>query len=144
MCVEVLLVEDNPGDVRLAQEALRAVNIGVHVNVSSDGLEAMAFLKKEGMHADAPRPILILLDLDLPRMGGREVLASIKQNDELRTIPTIVLSASDRDIDIHMAHVLQANCYVTKPARGEELERIINLINDFWLKVLEVPAKTVN
>jgi len=115
MSIEVLLVEDNPGDARLTREAFRAVNDNVHVSVAADGVEAMAFLRKEGLHIDAPRPALILLDLNLPRMSGREVLACIKEDQELRAIPTIVLSSSDADLDIHMANLLQASCYVTKP-----------------------------
>jgi CheY-like chemotaxis protein len=121
---------------------LRAVNVSIHINVVSDGIEALAFLKKQDKHAHAPRPTLILLDLHLPRMGGWEVLASIKRDEGLRAIPTIVLSASDRDIDIHMAHVLQANCFLTKPGRPDELDRIISLIHEFWLRVLEVPTES--
>jgi chemotaxis family two-component system response regulator Rcp1 len=139
MSIEVLLVEDNPGDARLTREAFRAVNDNVHVSVAADGVEAMAFLRKEGLHIDAPRPALILLDLNLPRMSGREVLACIKEDQELRAIPTIVLSSSDADLDIHMANLLQASCYVTKPTLSDDLDRIVSRINDFWLRNIKLP-----
>jgi len=139
MSIEVLLVEDNPGDARLTREAFRAANDNVHVSVAADGVEAMAFLRKEGLHIDAPRPALILLDLNLPRMSGREVLACIKEDQELRAIPTIVLSSSDADLDIHMANLLQASCYVTKPTLSDDLDRIVSRINDFWLRNIKLP-----
>src|ERR1700684_1597783 len=134
MSIEVLLVEDNPGDVRLTREAFRAANNNVHVNVAADGVEAMAFLRQEGPHAAAPRPALILLDLNLPRMSGREVLASIKADQDLKAIPTVVLASSDAAIDLHMANLLQASCYVTKPTLSDDLDLIISRINDFWLR----------
>jgi two-component system, chemotaxis family, response regulator Rcp1 len=134
MSIEVLLVEDNPGDVRLTREAFRAANNNVHVNVAADGVEAMAFLRQEGLYAGAQRPALILLDLNLPRMSGRELLACIKQDQDLRTIPTVVLSSSDADVDLHMANLLQASCYIVKPALSDDLDRIVGRINDFWLR----------
>jgi chemotaxis family two-component system response regulator Rcp1 len=139
MPIEVLLVEDNPGDVRLTREAFRAADSHIHVNVAADGVEAMAFLRREGLHVRAPRPALILLDLNLPRMSGRELLACIKQDQDLRAIPTVVLSSSDADVDLHMANVLQASCYITKPTRSDDLDMIIGRINDFWLRNLRAP-----
>jgi CheY-like chemotaxis protein len=139
MSIEVLLVEDNPGDARLTREAFRAANANVHVTVAADGVEAMAFLRQEGPHVDAPRPALILLDLNLPRMSGREVLACIKADQDLKAIPTIVLSSSDADVDLHMANLLQASCYVTKPTLSDDLDLIISRINDFWLRNVRPP-----
>jgi two-component system, chemotaxis family, response regulator Rcp1 len=139
MSIEVLLVEDNPGDVRLTREAFRAANSNIHVNVAVDGVEAMAFLRQEGAHVRAPRPALIMLDLNLPRMSGRELLACIKQDEALRAIPTVVLSSSDADVDVHMASLLQASCYITKPALSDDLDRIVSHINDFWLRNVRAP-----
>ena len=113
--LHVLLVEDSPGDVRLTQEAFRDADPAVHLHVATDGVEAMAFLRRTGSQADAPRPDLILLDLNLPRMDGREVLAHIKDDDDLRTIPTIVLTTSASEADITKSYQLQANCYLNKP-----------------------------
>ena len=144
MSIEVLLVEDNPGDVRLTREAFRAANNNVHVNVAADGVEAMAFLRQEGSHARAPRPALIMLDLNLPRMSGRELLACIKEDQDLRAIPTVVLSSSDADVDVHMAHLLQASCYITKPALSDDLDQIVSHINDFWLRNLKAPPLAGN
>jgi CheY-like chemotaxis protein len=144
MSIEVLLVEDNPGDVRLTREAFRAANNNVHVNVAADGVEAMAFLRQEGSHARAPRPALIMLDLNLPRMSGRELLACIKEDQDLRAIPTVVLSSSDADVDVHMANLLQASCYITKPALSDDLDQIVSHINDFWLRNLKSPPLAGN
>jgi two-component system, chemotaxis family, response regulator Rcp1 len=110
MPIEVLLVEDSPGDVRLTQEAFRDVNSSVHLHVASDGVEAMAFMRREGVHAHAPRPDLILLDLDLPKMDGREVLALIKEDPSLKLIPTVILTTSEAEVDIVKSYQLQANC----------------------------------
>lgn len=144
MCIEVLLVEDNPGDVRLTREAFRAANDNVHVSVAVDGVEAMAFLRKEGAHSRAPRPALILLDLNLPRMSGRELLACIKEDQDLRAIPTVVLSASDADVDVHMANLLQASCYIKKPMLSDDLDTIVSRINDFWLRNVKPAPSTGN
>jgi chemotaxis family two-component system response regulator Rcp1 len=144
MSIEVLLVEDNPGDVRLTREAFRAANSRIHVNVAADGVEAMAFLRQEGLHVSAPRPSLILLDLNLPRMSGRELLACIKQDQALRAIPTVVLSSSDADVDLHMANLLQASCYITKPALSDDLDVIVSRINDFWLRNIKAPLAAGN
>ena len=139
---QVLLVEDSPGDVRLTQEAFRDANKSVHLHVATDGVEAMAFLRHEGAHADAPRPDLILLDLNLPKMDGREVLAHIKENDSLKTIPTVILTTSDAEADIVKSYQLQANCYLTKPVQWEEFESLVKSINDFWLTKVRLPQQT--
>src|SRR5580698_11076915 len=111
MHIEVLLIEDSPGDVRLTQEAFREANRSIHLHVASDGVEAMAFLKREGVNANAPRPDLILLDLNLPRMDGREVLAHIKEDATLKTIPTVILTTSEAEVDVLKTYQLHTNCY---------------------------------
>ena len=141
MAIEVLLVEDSPGDVRLTQEAFRDANMLIHLHVAADGVEAMSFLRKEGTHADAPRPDLILLDLNLPRMDGREVLAHIKADGGLRTIPTVILTTSDSEADIVHSYELQANCYLSKPVQLEAFEALVKSINDFWLTKVKLPQK---
>ena len=137
--IEVLLVEDNPGDVRLTQEAFQDVNPSVHLHVASDGVEAMAFLRREGAHAKSPRPDLVLLDLNLPKMDGREVLARIKQDDRLKTIPTVILTTSDAEADISKSYQLQANCYLTKPVQLTAFEALVKSVNDFWLTKAKLP-----
>lgn len=141
MAIEVLLVEDSPGDVRLTQEAFRDANITIHLHVASDGVEAMAFLRKEGIHREAPRPDLILLDLNLPRMDGREVLAHIKADSGLRAIPTVILTTSDSEADIVRSYDLQANCYLSKPVQLDAFEALVRSINDFWLTKVKLPQK---
>jgi CheY-like chemotaxis protein len=137
--VEVLLVEDSPGDVRLTQEALRDANERIRLHVATDGVAAMAFLRREGVHRQAPRPDFILLDLNLPKMDGREVLAHIKEDDELRTIPTIILTTSDAEVDILKSYRLQANCYLNKPVQLDDFETVVKSINDFWLTKVKLP-----
>jgi chemotaxis family two-component system response regulator Rcp1 len=137
--IDVLLVEDSPGDVRLTQEALRDANQAVHLHVATDGVEAMQFLRREGRHADAPFPDLILLDLNLPRMDGREVLALIKEDERLKTIPTIILTTSAAESDITKSYQLQANCYLTKPVQFDAFESVVRSINDFWLTRVKLP-----
>jgi len=137
--IEVLLIEDSPGDVRLTQEALWDANKLVHLHVAADGVEAMAFLKQEGSHARAPRPDLILLDLNLPRMDGREVLVLIKEDAQLKTIPTIILTTSAAESDIVKSYELRANCYLTKPVQLDAFEGIVKSINDFWLTKATLP-----
>jgi len=141
MAIEVLLVEDSPGDVRLTQEAFREANRAIHLHVASDGVEAMAFLKREGTNANAPRPDLILLDLNLPRMDGREVLAEIKGDDNLKTIPTIILTTSESEADIVKSYQLQANCYLSKPVQLSAFEVLVKSINDFWLTTARLPQQ---
>lgn len=137
----VFLVEDSPGDVRLTQEAFRDAAGSVDLCVAADGVEAMSFLKREGIHADAPRPDFILLDLNLPRMDGREVLARIKEDEDLKTIPTVVLTTSDAEADILTSYQLQANCYLSKPVQLEEFEGLIRSVSDFWLTKVELPRR---
>jgi two-component system, chemotaxis family, response regulator Rcp1 len=141
---EVLLVEDSPGDVRLTQEAFREVNPSIHLHVTTDGVEAMSFLKQEGVHAKAPRPDLILLDLNLPRMDGRQVLAAIKEDGPLKTIPTVILTTSAAEADIVRSYQLQANCYLSKPVGLGEFENLVRSINDFWLMTAKLPQQRQN
>ena len=140
--VDVLLVEDSPGDVRLTREAFREANPAVRMHVASDGIEAMAFLRQEGANADAPRPDFILLDLNLPKMDGREVLALIKDDDSLRTIPTIILTTSEADADILHSYELNANAYLRKPVTLEAFEALVRSINDFWLTKVMLPQRS--
>jgi chemotaxis family two-component system response regulator Rcp1 len=141
MPIVVLLVEDSAGDVRLTQEAFREANRAIHLHVAADGVDAMAFLRQEGAHADAPRPDLILLDLNLPRMDGREVLAHIKGDEGLMTIPTVILTTSDAKADILRSYELNANAYLTKPVQLDEFEGLVKSINDFWLTKVKLPHK---
>jgi CheY-like chemotaxis protein len=140
----VLLVEDNLGDVRLAREAFRDVNGSIHLHLASDGIEAMAFLQKQGVYVDAPRPDLIVLDLNLPKMNGREVLAQIKGDTSLKMIPTVVLSSSETDADVLISYQLQANCYLRKPAQWDAFVGMVRSINAFWLTNTRLPPKTLN
>jgi len=137
----LLVVEDSPGDVRLTQEAFRGVNKSVHLHVASDGVEAMAFLRHEGPHIDAPRPDLILLDLNLPKMDGREVLARIKGDESLKTIPTVILTTSEAEADIVKSYQLQANCYLVKPVQFDAFESMVKSIHDFWLTKVRLPPQ---
>jgi two-component system, chemotaxis family, response regulator Rcp1 len=133
MPLNVLLVEDNPGDVRLTLETFRDANKSVRLHLAANGVEAMTFLRREGPNALAPRPVLILLDLNLPKMDGREVLAEVKGDVDLKTIPIVILTTSDSESDITRSYQLQANCYLTKPVRLEEFENLVKSVNDFWL-----------
>ena len=138
--MEILLVEDSPGDVRLTQEAFREANGTVRLHVASDGVEAMAFLRKTGTHTGVPRPDLILLDLNLPRMDGREVLTLIKEDEDLRTIPIIILTTSEAEIDIVKSYQLKANCYLSKPVELEAFYSLVKKINEFWLTTAKLPG----
>jgi len=144
MAIEVLLVEDNPGDVRLTQEAFLDANPSVHLHIASDGVEAMAFLRREGSHTKDPRPDLILLDLNLPKMDGREVLALIKEDASLKTIPTVILTTSEAEADIVKSYQLQANCYLSKPVQLDAFEVLVKSINDFWLTKVKLPQQRQN
>jgi chemotaxis family two-component system response regulator Rcp1 len=144
MPIEVLLVEDSPGDVRLTREAFKDANKSIHLHVANDGVEAMAFLRKEGLHKTARRPDLILLDLNLPRMDGREVLYQIKQDNDLKTIPTVILTTSEAETDIVKSYELQANCYLNKPVQLEAFEALVKSINDFWLTKVKLPQQRQN
>ena len=139
--LQLLLVEDNPGDVRLTREAFREANGAVRLHVASDGVEAMAFLRREGASVDAPRPDFILLDLNLPRMDGREVLSQIKADGSLRTIPTVILTTSDADADILHSYELNANAYLKKPVTLEAFDSLVKSINDFWLTNVILPPQ---
>jgi chemotaxis family two-component system response regulator Rcp1 len=144
MTKEVLLVEDSPGDVRLTLEVFRSVGMAIQLHVVNDGVDAMAFLKHEGAHADAPRPDFILLDLNLPKMDGREVLARIKNDENLKTIPTVVLTTSDAAADIANSYQLQANCYLIKPVQLDEFEALVKNISDFWLRKVKLPQQALS
>jgi two-component system, chemotaxis family, response regulator Rcp1 len=141
MPIEVLLVEDSPGDVRLTQEAFRDANKEIRLHVASDGVEAMAFLRQQGDYAHSPRPDLILLDLNLPKMDGREVLVHIKEDASLKLIPTVILTTSDAEADIVKSYQLQANCYLTKPVQLGTFELLVKSINDFWLTKVKLPQQ---
>jgi CheY-like chemotaxis protein len=134
-----LLVEDNPGDVRLTVEALRDSKVRNRIHVVDDGEKALAFLRCEGEYADARRPDLILLDLNLPRKDGREVLAEIKKDPTLQAIPVVILTSSAAEQDVVQAYNLHANCYITKPVDLEQFLRVIRSIEDFWLMVVMLP-----
>jgi CheY-like chemotaxis protein len=137
--VQILLVEDNPGDARLAREALRETRVPTTLHVVADGVEALAFLRREGAYAGAPRPDVILLDLNLPRKGGREVLAEIKGDVILHRIPVIVLTSSKADEDVLTSYDLHANAYITKPVELDEFIRTVGTMEEFWLTVARLP-----
>jgi chemotaxis family two-component system response regulator Rcp1 len=136
MGIQVLLVEDSPGDVRLTQEAFREAKVRINLHVASDGADAMAFLGHEGKHVNAPRPDLILLDLNLPKKDGREVLAEIKGNSSLQTIPVVILTTSESEADILKSYML---CYITKPVSLEGFLKVVKSIDNFWLSVVKFP-----
>ena len=138
--IHVLLVEDNPGDVRLTTEALREGKIPHHLHVVSDGVEAMAFLRREGPYADAPRPDLILLDLNLPKKDGREVLGEIKADENLKRIPVVVLTTSQAEEDVLRTYELHANCYITKPVDLQQFIAVIRAIEEYWLAAARLPV----
>jgi CheY-like chemotaxis protein len=137
--IEILLVEDNPGDVRLTVEGLNEGKVRNNLHVARDGVEALSFLRHEGQFADAVRPDLILLDLNLPRKDGREVLADIKSDPELKTIPVVVLTTSRAEQDVLHSYELQANCYITKPVDLEQFITVVKSIEDFWLTIVTLP-----
>jgi two-component system, chemotaxis family, response regulator Rcp1 len=139
--IEILLVEDNPGDVRLTREALREGKIHNNLAVVEDGVEALRYLRSEGPHAGAPRPDVILLDLNLPRKDGREVLEEVKADPELRTIPVVVLTSSDAERDVVRAYDLHANCYVTKPVDLEQFINVVKSIESFWFSIVKLPTR---
>ena len=137
--MDVLLIEDSPGDVRLAEEAFRASEKPIHLHVVGDGVEAMTFLRREGAHENAARPNLILLDLNLPIMDGREVLARIKKDESLRMIPTVILTASDAKEDLVYCYNNHANCYIRKPDEWDTFDSVVRRINEFWLFMVRLP-----
>jgi two-component system, chemotaxis family, response regulator Rcp1 len=139
--IEVLLVEDSPGDVRLTREAFKDAKVHVNLHVASDGTEAMAFLGREGGYANALRPDLILLDLNLPKKDGREVLAEIKGSPTLKSIPVVILTTSASEADILRSYQFHANCYITKPVDLEGFLKVVKSIDNFWLSVVKLPRE---
>jgi len=139
--VEILLVEDNPGDVRLTREAMKEAKVRNQLHVVSDGVEAIAFLRRQGTYANAVRPHLILMDLNLPRKDGREVLAEIKQDTDLRRIPVVILTTSEAEVDILKAYDLHANCYIAKPVDIEQFLTVVKSIEDFWITIVKLPSR---
>ena len=139
--VQILLVEDNPGDVRLTREALKEAKFRNKVEVVGDGVEALAYLRQEGQYSGAMRPHLIMLDLNLPRMDGREVLAAIKKDADLRRIPVVVLSSSEAETDIARAYDLHANAYVTKPVDIAHFLQVVKSIEEFWVEIVKLPVQ---
>jgi two-component system, chemotaxis family, response regulator Rcp1 len=137
--IQVLLVEDSPGDVRLTQEALKDVKVKIRLHVAQDGIQAMEFLRGEGKHSSAPRPDLILLDLNLPKKDGREVLQEIKESATLQSIPVVILTTSASDEDILRSYKLHANCYITKPVDLKGFLKVIKSIDAFWFSVVKLP-----
>ena len=142
--VEFLLAEDNPGDVRLTKEALRESKISNNLNVVPDGVEAMAFLRREGKYFEAPRPDVILLDLNLPKKDGREVLAEVKADPHLRLIPVVIITSSEAEQDVLRTYELHANCYVTKPVDLEQFIKVIQSIETFWLTIVTLPSSVIS
>jgi two-component system, chemotaxis family, response regulator Rcp1 len=138
--VEILLVEDNPADSRLTLEAIRDCAVETNLRVFREGIEALSFLRKEGIHSDAARPALILLDLNLPKKSGREVLAEVKNDPDLRRIPVVVFSTSESEDDVLMAYGLHANCYIAKPKDMSQLIAVVRCIEEFWLTRVRLPA----
>ncbi|HXM53693.1 MAG TPA: response regulator [Candidatus Binatus sp.] len=139
--VQILLVEDNPGDVRLTREALKEAKFRNTLQVVGDGVEALAYLRQEGQYGGAMRPHLIMLDLNLPRMDGREVLAAIKKDADLRRIPVVVLSSSEAETDIARAYDLHANAYVTKPVDIAHFLQVVKSIEEFWVEIVKLPVQ---
>ncbi|KKN13280.1 hypothetical protein LCGC14_1007900 [marine sediment metagenome] len=137
--VEILLIEDSPGDIRLTQEALKDSKISNNLHVVTDGVEAMAFLRKEGKYSEKPRPDLILLDLNLPKKDGREVLAEIKQDEQLKRIPVIILTVSETEEDVLKTYNLHANCYITKPVDLEQFLKVVKTTENFWFTIVTLP-----
>lgn len=138
VAIEVLLVEDNPGDVRLTREALKDAKVRNNLSVVADGVEAMEYLRREGVHGQATRPDLILLDLNLPRKGGREVLAEIKEDAGLKHIPVVILTTSQAEQDILASYRLRANAFVTKPVDLEQFLKVVKSIEEFWLEIVKL------
>lgn len=139
--VEILLIEDNAGDARLVLEALRDAKVRNNLTWVADGEDGIVFLRREGKYAAAPRPDLILLDLNLPRRDGRELLAEIKADEKFRRVPVVVLTTSQAEEDILRAYNLNANCYITKPVDLDQFIKVIRSIEDFWLTIVKLPSK---
>jgi CheY-like chemotaxis protein len=139
--IEILLVEDNPGDADLAREALSASKVYNSLHVAVDGVQAMEFLRHQGQFADVPRPDLILLDLNLPKKDGREVLAEIKSDTDLKNIPVVILTTSEDEQDVFNSYDLHANCYITKPIDLTQFLKVVRSIEDFWLTIVKLPRR---
>ena len=139
--IEILLVEDNLGDVRLTQETLKEFEQQNHISVAKDGVEALAFLRREGPYVNAAHPDLILLDLNLPKKGGREVLAEIKTDEQLRRIPVVVLTTSSAERDVLEMYDLHANCYITKPVDLDQFRTVIRALEQFWFTIVRLPTE---
>ena len=137
--VEILLVEDNPGDVRLTIEALKESKILNNLNVVDDGIEALAYLNKEGKYKDRPHPDLIILDLNLPRKDGREVLAEIKEHKNFKRIPIVILTISEAEEDILKTYQLHANCFITKPVDINQFIKVVKSVSNFWFSIVKLP-----
>jgi chemotaxis family two-component system response regulator Rcp1 len=137
--IQVLLVEDNPGDARLTREAFNDAKVHLQMHVVVDGVDAMEFLYRRGSYAESPRPDLVLLDLNLPRKNGRDVLAEIKSDTTLKTIPVVILTTSASDVDIESSYLLHANCYITKPVDLEGFLKVVRSIDHFWFSVVKLP-----
>ena len=140
--MDVLLVEDNPGDIRLTLETFRDANPNIRLHVANDGAEALDFLRHEGAHVTSPRPELILLDLNMPKMDGRQVLAEIKSDENLKLIPTVILTTSDAEADVVKCFQLQANSFLCKPVELAAFESLVKSINDFWMTKTRLPLLT--
>jgi CheY-like chemotaxis protein len=138
--IEILLIEDNPGDARLTEEALKEGKVRNNLHMVRDGVEAMAFLRREGKYKEVPRPDLVLLDINLPRKDGREVLAEMKEHPDLMLIPVVVLTTSEAEQDVVRTYELRANCYITKPVDLEKFITIVRSIEDFWLTIVRLPS----
>jgi two-component system, chemotaxis family, response regulator Rcp1 len=139
--VEILLVEDSPSDTELTVEALKEAKVRNHLSIVEDGVQAMEFLRRQGEFKDAPRPDLIMLDLNLPRKDGREVLAELKSDNDLKAIPVVILTTSRAEQDVLRAYQLNANCYITKPVDFEQFLEVVRSIESFWLFVVTLPPK---
>ncbi len=139
--IEILMVEDNPGDVRLTLEALKEGKVRNNLHTVADGEEAMNFLRRQGTYSKVPRPDLVLLDLNLPKKNGREVLAEIKDDPDLKRIPVVILTVSEAEQDIIKSYNLHANCYITKPVNLEQFIQVVRSIEDFWLSIVMLPPR---
>ena len=139
--IEILLVEDNPGDVRLTKEAFKGAKVKNNLHSVGDGVEAMAFLHQQGQYADSPRPDVILLDLNLPKKDGREVLAEIKEDPKLKRIPVVIVTTSKAEQDIVQTYDLHANCYINKPVDFNQFIKVVKSIEDFWLTIVKLPPE---
>jgi CheY-like chemotaxis protein len=137
--VAILLVEDNPGDVRLTREALKEAKVRNHLSVAGDGIEALAFLRREGVYSAAPRPDIVLLDLNLPKKDGRQVLAEVKADPELRRIPIVILTTSKAEEDVLKTYDLHANCFIAKPVGFDQFVKVVQSIEHFWLSIVTLP-----